>query len=134
MKLQFRLLADAYRFVKFNSALPAYLSSATKAFTVNVAGDYSTMLPAGEIDHIQLGMNCEISEINWLCLSLVGEFAFSTIGVAAEVTGILAEASVSVLVVSGFRTDHFFIAADDLNNAVSGITRAGHEISNSIES
>jgi hypothetical protein len=133
MELQFRLLADAYRFVKFNSALSAELASSTKAFTVNVAGDYSIMLPAADIDQIQLGPNCEISEINWVCLSLLGEFAFSTIGVAAEVTRIFAEASVSVLVVSGFRTDHFFIAADDLNNAVNGITRAGHEISNSIE-
>lgn len=132
MELQFRVLADTYRFVKLNSALPADLSISSQAFTVNVAGDYSIMLPAAETEHIQLGQNCEISEISWVCLSLLGEFAFSTIGVAAEVTRIFAEASVSVLVVSGFTTDHFFIAADDLNNAVKAITLAGHKISNSI--
>jgi hypothetical protein len=133
MNLRFRLLASSYRFVKFNSTLPAGLTSLSEAFTVKVAGDYSVMLPADEISSNQLGADCEISEISWVCLSLVGEFSFSTIGVAAEVTGIFAEASVSVLVVSGFRTDHFFIAVDDRNKAVKAITLAGHEVSNSIE-
>ena len=53
MELQFRLLADPYRFVKLNSAVPADLSSSAQAFTVNVAGDYSIMLPAAETEHIQ---------------------------------------------------------------------------------
>lgn len=93
-----------------------------------VAGDYSIMLPASKSSVVITTQTYEVSKISWRCLALLGEFAFDTVGVAALVTGILAQNSVSVLVMSGFKTDYFFIADHDMDVSVKALWRAGHEV------
>lgn len=62
----------------------------------------------------------------WCLLHLRGPFAFTEIGVAAAFTAVLAERSISVLVVSTYDTDALLVTADQVDRAVAALTAAGH--------
>lgn len=128
MQLRFKQSAENYRFLRFDSKPPEALTSIEGAFSIMVADDYSIMLPVSKSKVVIPRQTYEVSKISWRCLALIGEFAFDTIGVAAVVTGILAQARVSVLVMSGFKTDYFFISEPDLDASVKALSQAGHEV------
>ncbi|MPZ44130.1 MAG: ACT domain-containing protein [Betaproteobacteria bacterium] len=67
-------------------------------------------------------------ERGWSCLTIQGTLEFGMIGVLAAVSRILAEANVSIFVVSTYNTDHFLVRAEDLDTAVAALTRAGHRV------
>jgi len=66
------------------------------------------------------------AEDGWRCLALEGPIAFETIGVAAEITRILAARSVSVFVISTFDTD--YVLVKKIDEAIDALLTAGHEV------
>jgi hypothetical protein len=54
--------------------------------------------------------------------------AFSETGVAAAVSSSLAAAGVSVLVMSGYKTDYFFVKSELLDSGVSCLRQSGHQV------
>ena len=69
------------------------------------------------------------SESGWRCLRVVGPLEFSMVGVIASLTGVLADAGLSVFVVSTFDTDCLLVKQADLDTAVKSLTSAGHSVS-----
>tara|TARA_B100001750_G_scaffold245922_1_gene266784 strand:+ start:131 stop:517 length:387 start_codon:yes stop_codon:yes gene_type:complete len=69
------------------------------------------------------------SESGWRCLRVVGPLEFSMVGVIASLTGVLADAGVSVFVVSTFDTDCLLVKQAHLEMAVKSLTSAGHSVS-----
>ncbi len=67
-------------------------------------------------------------ETGWRCISIKGQLLFNEVGIAAAITGSLGAANISVLVMSGYKTDYFFVQADKMVDAISCLERAGHEI------
>ncbi len=55
-----------------------------------------------------------------------GTLDFSQIGVLREVAGILAEAGISVLAVSTFDTDYFFVPGVDIERSRAALGAASH--------
>lgn len=53
---------------------------------------------------------------------------FSMIGVVASLVTPLAEAGISVFVVSTFDTDYLLVKADDLARATAALRAAGHDV------
>lgn len=92
-------------------------------FVCSVPGDYSLMAPANHSVR-----DFEESESDWRCLAIVGQMAFSITGVAAEITARLAESDISVLVMSGYKTDYFFVKSEGLALAIEALTSVGHEV------
>ena len=68
-------------------------------------------------------------ESGWRCLRVVGPLEFSMVGVIASLTGVLADAGVSVFVVSTFDTDCLLVKQAHLEMAVKSLTSAGHSVS-----
>ena len=68
------------------------------------------------------------TEPGWRALSVVGPLAFSLVGVVASLTGPLADAGVSVFVLSTFDTDHLLVRSDDLEQAIAVLRSSGHTI------
>jgi hypothetical protein len=66
------------------------------------------------------------TESGWACLMLDGPFAFSEVGIVAGVTGAMAEAGVSVFVVSTFDTDYILVKRDNLAKALLAMRAAGY--------
>jgi uncharacterized protein len=67
-------------------------------------------------------------EPDWRALSVVGPLDFSLIGIIGSLTTLLAEAGVSVFVLSTFDTDHVLIKEDAVDSAIDALRQAGHAV------
>ncbi len=76
-------------------------------------------------DAVPEGINCERG---WRCLRVAGTIPFSVVGTLAALTAPLAEAGVSVFVVSTFDTDYLLVKAAELERAVQALREQGHYI------
>lgn len=63
----------------------------------------------------------------WAMFRVEGPLAFSETGVIAGLSRVLAEAFVSVFVVSTFDTDYVLVPAGDLSTTREALVRAGYE-------
>ena len=91
------------------------------AFICSIPGDYSLMImEAAEVSEF------EAVETGWRCLTIPGQMAFSETGVAAAITSSLAAAGISVLVMSGYKTDYFFVKSELLESGIRCLQQAGH--------
>jgi hypothetical protein len=71
------------------------------------------------------GVRCESG---WRCLRVAGTLGLSLVGVLASLLGPLAEAGVSVFVVSTFETDYLLVRVADYQRAVAVLRSAGHAL------
>jgi hypothetical protein len=77
-------------------------------------------------EHVAIGAGeCERG---WTCLTIQGTLAFGMIGVLAAVSRTLAEANVSIFVLSTYNTDHILVSTGDLERAIAALTGAGHRV------
>ncbi len=67
-------------------------------------------------------------EPDWRALSVVGPLDLSLIGIIGSLTTLLAEAGVSVFVLSTFDTDHVLIKEDAMDMAIDALRDAGHTV------
>ena len=75
--------------------------------------------------HVPVGTQ---SQSGWRVLRVHGPFILSEIGVLASLTAPLADARVSVFVVSTFDTDYLLVTEEQLTSAIVALDRAGHSI------
>jgi hypothetical protein len=69
------------------------------------------------------GVRCESG---WQCLRVAGTLGLSLVGVLASLLDPLAEAGISVFVVSTFDTDYLLVKQADFPRAVDVLLRAGY--------
>ena len=69
-----------------------------------------------------------LSERGWKVLEVVGPLPFSLIGIIAGIARILAEAGVSVFVLSTYDTDYLLIKQGQLKVAIDALEQEGYEI------
>ncbi len=68
----------------------------------------------------------QAAERGWVLMSCHGPLDFSAVGILAELTGILAEANLSILAVATHDTD--YILTRDPDTACTALENAGHEV------
>lgn len=76
-------------------------------------------------DAVPEGVRCEAG---WRCLRVEGTFDFSLVGVLASLLGPLADASVSILVLSTFDTDYLLVKEEKLETAIEALRLPGHTV------
>ncbi len=69
----------------------------------------------------------------WRCLRVAGQLEFSLVGVIADLTGILAEAGISVFVMSTYDTDYLWVRDFELSRAIESLEQAGHHQKQHVE-
>jgi len=69
------------------------------------------------------------SEKGWRCIAVKGPLPFEEIGVLAALSAPLAEAGISIFVVSTFNTDYLLVKDHQLDLACAVLVQAGHEFS-----
>lgn len=95
---------------------PSWLSSASTFFVAQTEDEYSIMCPQEIIpDGIDYSAD-------WRCLRADGDLAFDEVGVVAKLSQPLAEAGLSLFLVSTHDRDYVFVHIDDLVTAL-GIYR-----------
>jgi hypothetical protein len=64
----------------------------------------------------------------WECLKLEGPIPLQTVGVASELTSLLAKAGVSVFLISTFDTDYVLVKGDALARTEDALRSGGHSV------
>jgi len=70
-----------------------------------------------------------IMECGWRALRIKGPLDFSLVGILANVSGVLAQAEVSIFAVSTYETDYVLVKQDSLEQAIKSLEAHGHTIS-----
>lgn len=66
------------------------------------------------------------AETGWRAMRVAGTLEFSLVGILAKISGVLAEADVSIFAVSTFDTDYLLVKDDALDRAKDALSRAGY--------
>jgi hypothetical protein len=86
------------------------------------SGEVSIVCPE---KHVPDGIQ---AETGFRCMRVAGKLEFSLVGVIAALTGTLADAGMSVFVISTFDTDYLLVREGDLAMAIDVLKTAGHRI------
>ena len=68
------------------------------------------------------------SDKGWRCLKVHGPLDFSLTGVLVSLARPLAEAGVSVFVISTYDTDYLLVKEERLDSALAVLAESGHEV------
>ncbi len=122
MKLKFELIDNLFTVHKFPAGhdIPKHIYEQQFYFIGKTDNELSVVCNSA------LVLNSETSEPGWACLRIAGKMDFSLLGVLAEVTAIIAEAEISIFVLSTFDTDYILLPADKLAPAREMLLASGH--------
>ena len=108
-----------------NALLPAW---ATQGAFYSVTRTCDELSIIAEESRVPVGTQ---AQPGWRVLKVHGPFVLSEVGVLASLTAPLAEAKVSLFVVSTFDTDYLLVTQEQLTSAIVALERAGHSIQRS---
>jgi hypothetical protein len=103
-------------------AVPAWATTGQFFSITRTAEELSVICPHNLVPD---GIRCERG---WRCFRVAGTMDFTMIGVVASLVTPLAEAAVSVFVVSTFDTDYLLVKENDLTRAMAALRAARHEV------
>jgi hypothetical protein len=120
--LTLSLLPDSYSVCRLGpeADIPSW-ALAGDFFSITRTKEELSLVCSQEI--VPLGVQCEKG---WRCIVVSGPLDFSLTGILASLTNSLAEAGISVFVISTFDTDYLLVKADNLKRAVLKLAEAGH--------
>ena len=67
-------------------------------------------------------------EDGWLAFRIEGVLDFSLIGILARISGLLAEQSIGIFVVSTYQTDYILTKKEQFERALEVLSRAGYAL------
>ncbi len=122
--MKLRLLPDLFGVLKLipPQPFPDWLTSSEPFFIAQTKDEYSIMCPQSLIPS-----DIEYSA-DWHCLRVDGELAFDEVGVVARVSRPLADAGLSLFLVSTHDRDYVFVAQADLKQAIDIYRNVGFEV------
>ena len=122
--LELSLLPERFAISRLSagSPIPAWATQGP-FFSVTRTGDELSVVT--ELSLVPVGIQ---SQPGWRVLKVHGPFVLSEIGVLAALATPLAEAKISLFVVSTFDTDYLLVASETLLAAIAALERAGHTI------
>ena len=68
------------------------------------------------------------SEQEWKCLKIHGPLGFEEVGIISGLTKVLADANISVFVMSTFETDYILVKRMNIEKAAKVLADQGHEV------
>jgi len=127
-QLALSLVPDIFAVCRLGAgdAVPAWGSSGTFVSITRTGDELSVVCPQSLVPN---DVRCEQG---WRCLRVAGTMDFSMIGVVASLVTPLAEAGISVFVVSTFDTDYMLVRETDLEKVLAALRGAGHEVGISV--
>jgi hypothetical protein len=103
-----------------DAAVPDWALAGNFLSVTRTAEELSVVCPQ---THVPAGVK---SSPGWRGLKVEGPFDFSEIGIIASLAGPLADAGVSIFVISTFDTDYLLVKEESLEKATSGLSAHGH--------
>jgi len=73
-----------------------------------------------------LALNSQRCNTGWTCIEVLGPLDFSLTGILAKLSGVLAEAEISIFAISTYDTDFILIKTEKTDPAVAALKAAGY--------
>ena len=70
----------------------------------------------------------DIRDDGWSCIKVLGPLDFSEVGILANISTVLAKASISIFALSTYDTDYILVKSEQVKKASSALTSSGYEI------
>jgi len=102
-------------------SLPAWALCGPFVAVTRTADELSIVCPEEDVPE---GVRCEKG---WRCVRVCGALDFGEIGILSSLLGPLANARITVFVISTFDTDHVLIKQEHEAQARAALVAAGHE-------
>ena len=118
--MRFKEHVTPYRLVRCKDFESLRSMMVNGAFACAFEGDHSILVPIPDAG--------SHAGDDWACFRIDADIPLGTVGVAAEVTGLLAAAEISVLAMSGYRTDYFFVRDTQRQRARDALIGGGHHV------
>lgn len=102
--------------------IPSQVLKAELFFIAKTADELSIVCPSDiQIDSIE-------SESGWQALEVLGPLGFSLTGIMSNISGVLADAQISIFAVSTFDTDYILVKKDSMNEAIQALRKNGYKV------
>ena len=98
-------------------------SKTRNVFVANTVDEFSVIAGSG----FDFSNAAEINS-GWRGFKVDGPLDFGIVGLLADVTRILANANISVVAISTFDTDFFFVQRDNFESATAALSTKGYAI------
>lgn len=105
-----------------SEAVPAWLSSCSFWSVTRTEDELSVVLPEEDAPSTWR------AERGWRCLKVQGPLDFGLVGVLSSLTAPLADANISIFVLSTYDTDYLLVRAADLHKACRVLSACGHAV------
>ena len=67
-------------------------------------------------------------EHDWAALEMLGPLGFSMTGILSNISGVLANANISIFAISTFDTDYILVKQSSVKLAIKHLTQAGYKV------
>ncbi len=109
-----------YQFSSNKDLPPEVLSN---AFSWTRTADEISLVSA-----TKLRLDADRESTGWQCFRVSGQLDFDTIGVLSRLSQLLADANISIFVISTYNTDYFFLKSSQIELAKTCLATAGFTI------
>ncbi len=118
------VLKDDYKVCRMNAfdGIPKWVLDTPLSSITRTAEELSIVCPN------QVAPEQFKCEQEWKCLKIHGPLGFDEVGIISSLTKVLAEAEISVFVLSTFETDYILVKRLNLEKAAKVLADNGHEI------
>lgn len=121
--IRLRLLPDALAVCRLSPDSPPVQMPASGFFSLTRTHTEVSLVCAPELAPAGARV-----EAGWRSLEVAGPLAFGLVGILAKLSGVLAEAGVSIFVISTYDTDYLLVKETQLQAAVRALREAGHGV------
>ena len=91
-------------------------------FIAKTADELSIVCPSSfELDSLD-------QETDWLALEVIGPLGFSLTGIMANISGVLAKASISIFALSTYDTDYVLVKKQSMAKAITALKKDGYHV------
>jgi hypothetical protein len=125
-QLSLQVLAGQYTIHRFSpeSGLPVEVLDSSFLSITKTADELSIVCDA------EIGLESEQSESDWSCIKVLGPLDFSLTGILAKLSGVLAEADISLFAISTYDTDYILVKTNKLNVSIEKLKNFGYIFDN----
>ena len=122
--LSLTLLSQTFTLHRLNPAadIPSGMLNSPFFAIVRTDEELSILLP--EMVEIQ----SDRSDLGWSCFKVEGPLEFNQVGILAGLSGVLAEAQVSIFALSTFDTDYILVKREQAQAAFEALVSAGYSL------
>jgi len=103
-----------------DSDIPAKVLECKLFFIAKTLDELSIVVPQS------LSIPAVETDFDWRVLEVLGPLNLSLVGIMSQISGVLANANVSIFIVSTFETDFVLVKNDQLDKAKLALTKAGY--------